>query len=115
MQYTLVSVIMGYVTKMPPGWLAMAWALINVPSFCMEMSFKLCGTLKITASDDLGPIEVEIIMALIFIIAGVLGVSGVDSNVPFLPEGILWKHFVLVLAGTLYVLFSLDGLSRSFS
>lgn len=126
MQYSVIALVLGYITKIEPGWLCLGYAIINLPMFCMEMSYMMCGTLKITANDDLGPIEVEIIVATIFLAAGFFGISGLEHSVQssfaaegmihgLVPESLLWKHSVIVLALFLYTLFSLEGLSSCFA
>jgi phosphatidylglycerophosphate synthase len=88
MNYSLMALILLYIVKMPPGWLTLGIAVINIPMFCMEMSFKFTGSLSINANDDLGPMEVELIISLIFLSAGVFGVEGLNSPLgySFVPE-----------------------------
>lgn len=88
MNYSLMALILLYIVKMPPGWLTLGIAIINMPMFCMEMSFTLTGSLNINANDDLGPVEVELIISLIFLVAGIFGVEGMNSTLgwSFLPQ-----------------------------
>jgi len=67
---------------MPPGILCLGHCMVNLPQYCMEMGFKLSGNLKITAAgDDLGPVEVEVIITTIFLLAGFFGISGIDKPI----------------------------------
>jgi hypothetical protein len=48
----------------------------------MEMKFILTGNLSITASvDEIGPVEIELIFFIIFMIAGIIGVSGIEKPI----------------------------------
>lgn len=73
--------MLGYITKMPPSLLCLGHCFVNLPQYCMEMSFKLSGNLVMTVGDDLGPVEVEVIIASIFMLAGVFGNTGLDKPI----------------------------------
>jgi len=81
MQYTCIGLMLGYITKMPPSLLCLGHCFVNLPQYCMEMSFKLSGNLVMTVGDDLGPVEVEVIIASIFMLAGVFGNTGLDKPI----------------------------------
>ena len=72
---------MGYTAKLSPGWFTLGFGLVNLAPFTFEMNFIINGSLKITANDDLGPVETELIIATIFFISGVFGISGMDSKI----------------------------------
>jgi hypothetical protein len=44
--------------------------------YTMEINFILTGTLTITATDELGPVEMELIFSTIYTLAAILGVKG---------------------------------------
>lgn len=74
--------MMGYVLKVPPGWLCLCFALINFPMFSMEMKYIFTGSLSITAAGDaMGPCEIEIILTLVFLVSGIFGVDGLGNDI----------------------------------
>jgi len=68
--------IMGWIIGISPGSLYLNYVLINLPMYTMEINFILTGTLTITATDELGPVEMELIFSTIYVLAAILGVSG---------------------------------------
>jgi hypothetical protein len=65
----------------------------------MEIKFILTGNLSITgAVDEIGPVEIELIFFIIFMIVGLLGIDGVEKPVVdslnilngILPKFVLW-------------------------
>ena len=60
---------------MPPGWLTLSYGLINLPMYSMEMKYIFTGTLEITQG-DIGPVEIELLFAIIFGAAAVFGTEG---------------------------------------
>jgi hypothetical protein len=76
-QYTWLALIVGYILKMPPGWLTLSYGLINMPMYSMEMKYIFTGTLTITQG-EIGPVEIELLFAVIFGAAAIFGVSGMD-------------------------------------
>lgn len=76
-QYTFVALITGYIVKMPPGWLTLSYGLINMPMYSMEMKHIFTGSLQITQG-DVGPVEIELLFAIIFGLSAMFGVSGMD-------------------------------------
>ena len=93
-QYTWYSMIMGFVLKVKPGWSAICLIITNFPAFTMEMKFIMTNQLKNCATDDLGPVEVELIVALIFLAAAAFGIENMDqpiisSSFGSLLEGVL--------------------------
>ena len=75
-QYTCFAGIMVWVIGIPPGILCLSYGLINLPMYTMEINFILTGTLTITATEDLGPVEMELIFSTIYLLAAILGVNG---------------------------------------
>lgn len=67
---------MGWVIGVPPGVLCLSFGLINLPMYSMEINFIMTGTLTITATEDIGPVEMELIFSTIYLVAAILGVSG---------------------------------------
>ena len=45
MIYTNSAIITGYLTKAPPGFMCLSYALVNMPTYFMEMSFIITGKL----------------------------------------------------------------------
>ncbi len=48
-----------------------------MPMYSMEMRYIFTGTLNITQG-DFGPVELELLFAIIFGMAAIFGVSGMD-------------------------------------
>ena len=46
-QYTLFTLVIGYVTKVEPGWYTLGYNLINFVMYSMEVCFLLTGSLDI--------------------------------------------------------------------
>jgi len=118
-QYTWVSMIMGFVMRVDPGWLCLSFALINMPMYSMEIKFILTGTLSITAGGDaLGPVEMELLFTLIFVICAIFGVHGLSNPVSdvfsFMPDTFEWKHLLAVFFLILLLLFTFENLLSSF-
>ena len=63
---------MGWIIGIPPGFLCLSYGLINLPMYTMEINFILTGTLTITATDELGPVEMELIFSTIYTLAAIL-------------------------------------------
>ena len=87
------------------------------------MKFILTGNLSITgAVDEIGPVEIELIFFIIFMIAGIFGVSGVEKPVVdsisilngILPKFILWQHLLSSFFVFLLLLFTLENLIKCF-
>lgn len=65
---------MGYVTKNGPGFLTLGYQLINLVMYSMEVHFLITATLNINMEIiEFGPVELELFIALIMIIAGIFG------------------------------------------
>jgi hypothetical protein len=66
----------------------------------LEINFILTGTLTITATDELGPVEMELIFSSIFLLAAILGVNGMQKKVieslgwSFISENLLWREIL---------------------
>ena len=66
--------MIGYVTKVGPGWYTLGYNLINTVMYSMEVCFLLTGTLDINMQlIDFGPVELELMIALIIGSAGIFG------------------------------------------
>lgn len=96
MQYTMFALIMGYVVKLPPGWLTLCYGLVNFPGFIMEIEYIITGNFN-NCDDYFGPIELEMIIAFIYFCAGLFGVEWLHLHPGFGPEWLLWVHCLLVL------------------
>jgi phosphatidylglycerophosphate synthase len=125
-QYTFVAFIMGYIVKIPPGWLCLSYGLVNLPMYTMEMRFILAGNLKITAGNgqfDIGPVELEMIFTTIFLMAAFFGTQNIEDTVnssfkvDYLPMGdsLQVNHACCGLFVFLLVLFSLENIKDSIS
>ena len=112
-QYAFVAMIMGFVLRVQPGWLCLAFALINLPMFSMEIKYILTGTLSITAGDDgVGPVEIELLFTVIFVISAIFGVEGLGSTVGS-SETLQWKHLLSVVFVFLLCFFTVENLASS--
>ena len=89
----------------------------------MEMNFILTGNLSITgAVDEFGPVEIELIFFIIFMIAGIFGVSGVEKPVVnsfeflngIVPKFVLWQHLLSSFFIFLLIFFTLENLVKCF-
>ena len=118
MQYALIAAVMGYVMRVEPGWLCLSFALINMPMYSMEMNFIFTGSLSITAGDDgLGPVEMEVVMTIVYLLAAIFGIEGLNSTIAatlgdWVPKFLLWKHALASLFIFLLSLFTLENLAR---
>jgi hypothetical protein len=110
MIYSMFAVIMGYVVKVPPGWLTLGFALINIPQFAIEMNFIIDGNFK-NCEEYFGPIETELLIAVVFWSAGFLGTDGINKPIglSFVPDSILWVHVLLTLFIVLMSYFTLEA------
>jgi phosphatidylglycerophosphate synthase len=115
-QYTWVATMVGYVMRVDPGWLCLSFALINLPMYSMETKFIFTGKLSITAGGDgLGPVEMELIFALIFLFSGIFGVEGLgEPVVGSWGTKFLWKDLLAIVFILLLCLFTLENLYSSF-
>ena len=74
MVYTWAAHILGYTINLPPGLLCLGYAAWNMPMYTMEMKHIITGKLSITSGAiDLGPVEVEVILASIIICGAIFG------------------------------------------
>lgn len=89
----------------------------------MEMKFILTGNLSITgAVDEIGPVEIELLFTIIFMIAGIFGVSGVEKpvveSINFLegivPKFVMWHHIISSFFIFLLIFFTLENLVKCF-
>lgn len=74
-QYMWLSVVIGYFLKLPPGWLNLSFICINLPMYTMELKFIMTGKLAFSsgATDELGPVEMELIFSSLLIVVGIFG------------------------------------------
>ena len=113
--YTWASIFAGHILRLPPGLLNLSYATLNLPQYSMEIKFIITGSLDInSAVDEFGPVEVELLIACIFLSCGIFGRDGLESNVPYLPEYILVKHMLGLFFVGLQTIFALDNLVESF-
>jgi phosphatidylglycerophosphate synthase len=109
MQYMMFAVIMGYVVKVPPGWLSLGYCMVNMAQYAMEMNFVINKNFK-NCDEYLGPCEIEVMIAFIFVMAGIFGSEGLNSSISsslfagsvartlglgMIPEYIIWNHLLL--------------------
>jgi hypothetical protein len=89
----------------------------------MEIKFILTGNLSITgAVDEIGPVEIELIFFIIFMIAGIFGVNGVEKPVVdsmyflngILPKFVMWQHLLSSFFVFLLLFFTLENLVKCF-
>ena len=82
----------------------------------MEMKFIFTGSLSITAGDDgLGPVEIEVVFTIIYLLAAIFGIEGLNSKISaslgdWVPKFLLWKHALASLFIFLLCLFTLENL-----
>jgi phosphatidylglycerophosphate synthase len=114
-QYTWVAFMVGYVMREAPGWLTLSFGLINLPQYSMEIKFIMTGKLSITAGGDgVGPVEIEVLFALIFLLAGIFGVDGLGNPViSSWSEEFLWRHLIAVIFILLLCFFTLENIFSS--
>jgi hypothetical protein len=118
-QYTCFAGIMGWIIGIPPGILCLSYGLINLPMYTMEINFILTGTLTITATDELGPVEMELIFSSIFLLAAILGVNGMQKKVieslgwSFISENLLWREILAFIFVVLLCMFTLDNINNA--
>jgi hypothetical protein len=73
-QYTFFTVFLGYVTKVGPSWYILGYQLINLVMYSMETNFIITNNLNINMElIEFGPVELELMLALIIGAAGVFG------------------------------------------
>lgn len=127
-QYTLVSFIQAYILKIPPGWLCLVFVMPNLAQYCMEVRYVTTGSLIISSTSaqdgdfDIGPVEVELIFAIVFILAGIFGTAGITKPVaeamPFLssvaPKFLQVNHLIAAFWAILQVVFLVDALGGTF-
>ena len=123
-QYTFFTVFLGYVTKVGPSWYALGYQLINLIMYSMETNFIITGNLNINMElIEFGPVELELMLALIIGAAGVFGNTGMikpvidsfPSVAAILSPTFTWGHllqFFLLLATSNAVYESLEKCTR---
>ena len=113
-QYTWVAFIVGYIVQVPPGWLCLSFGLINLPQYSFEMKFVLSGDLQITSGNfDVGPIEMEMIYTIIFLLAAIFGTTGIEKSIDLYFVSVQFNQLVCCFFIFLLVFFSFDALKES--
>ena len=114
--YAIWMTILGYIGKLPPGWVCLGIFIINFPMWYSEVAHTMTGKLEITYGDNLlGPIEVEFIATLIFGLCGIFGVSLMETPLGFpIYEWVAGKHFFMALICFLFFLAFFDTLQLIF-
>ena len=100
MQYGFIGILLGFVIPLEPGWFCLGYCLFNLPQYFVEVSYLQTG-MRLHGGDIIGAIEYNLLMAFIFIVAGVYGVENVNDQASFLPKQIPLSYaqfFSLVFA-----------------
>jgi len=101
MVYTWAAHIIGYVFNLPPGLFCLAYCVINLPMYTMEIKHLITGKLSITAgSMDIGPVEIEVILTAIICVGAIYGGAGVHSPfndiLPGFASGLVSNEFLVM-------------------
>jgi hypothetical protein len=88
--YSTFALFAGYVLKATPGFMCLSYAAINFVNYSMEMAFIITGEFDQHAGEfDIGPVEIELILTVLFGLAGTFGYQIVDKKLSLvLPESI---------------------------
>ena len=74
MIYSWFGFYVGYILKAEPGPLCSSYALINMGTFSIEMTYIITGKFDQHAGEfDLGPVEIEVIATFVFWLTGYYG------------------------------------------
>lgn len=75
-QYTWGMILLGYGLRLPPGWLHLSTSFVNMSMFAIEMKYIFTGKLELTsgATEDIGPVEMELIFTIFYFFLGIFGV-----------------------------------------
>jgi hypothetical protein len=93
--------MIGFATKVGPGWYTLGYNLINLVMYTMEVHFLLTSNLTINIDlVEFGPVELELFISLILLAAGIFGnesmIVPVAKSYPSLSsvisESITWGH-----------------------
>lgn len=122
LQYSMVAMIMGHVMRLPPGMLNLSYGLLNLPQYSMEIKYLMTGELIMKgagAAENIGPVEIEVLMAFIFSMAGIFGTTGLQKPVSsylggalsgLIPEAVHWNHLLASIYIILILLFTVDNI-----
>lgn len=121
-QYSWGWLIFGYGLRVPPGVLNYVIAMSVMPMYTIEMKFIMTGKLDLTAgADDLGPVELELIFSILFVLMGICGTSGqkksITEHFEFLPESFecVKLNQICLAFGSIFVgLFVIENLAYCF-
>lgn len=122
--YSLFALFGGYILKAKPGLMCLSFATINYTAYSMEMAFIITGSFDQHAGEfDIGPVEIELILTVLFGLAGVFGYQGVDRGVSemlpegvgqYVPEYVRMQHFLAALFSFLIAIFVVENVIKSF-
>ena len=104
--------MLGYVCKVGPGWNTLGYNLINLAMYSMEVHYLITSDLTINLDlVEFGPVELELMIALILLACGIFGNEGmivpVSKSYPSMSaifsESITWGHclnvfFLLIIS-----------------
>jgi hypothetical protein len=83
----------------------------------------MTGNLTLTAAvDEIGPVEIELILFIIFMISGIFGVDGVEKPIVdsisflngILPKFVKWQYLLSSFFVFILLLFTLENLVKCF-
>ena len=89
-------IVLGYGLRLPASWLRLCSSTVNMSMFAIEMKYIATGKLELSAgaSDDIGPVEMELIFSIGFFLLGFLGTEGITKSITehfsFLPSSLSW-------------------------
>jgi phosphatidylglycerophosphate synthase len=117
MAYACIGVFIGYLLRVEPGFWMLSIGLVNVPFYCMEIRHCYCKNILMTVG-EIGPVEVELIYSIIFMLTGVWwGGEVFDktlaevTGVAFFFGAIKLKYSIAILTFVLEILFCFENLS----
>lgn len=94
MIYTMFTLLIGFVVKLPPGLFTIGFVLHNLTSWSNELKCITTGHLRI-CTDYLGFVEMELITCIILFSSGYYGVDHLQTPVGYgLPKYVLKAHLV---------------------
>ena len=113
MVYAMFAHIAAYLLRVPPGWLTLGYALINIPQYAMEVNFTISGVL-VNCDEYFGAMETELMVFSIFFFGGLLGTDGINKplGVSFIPDSIHLIHILLSVFFCLQMHFLFDNMSN---
>lgn len=120
LSYACVGCFIGYLLRVEAGILLFSFGLINVPFYSMEIRHFYCKDILMIVG-ELGPVEIELIYSVIFILSGtVFGVENASYDTSLMDitgievlTVIKIKYFIAILTIFLEILFSWENLKDS--